>query len=386
MRKRHAREARPRDGIHYRDLQKLADNVNGNADMLTVDGIDLEALVNTPGEQGAVGMRKAKRRDFGRLDNNEVETPPNIIEMITAEFGSFFDPCPYMGKNKKPLFDALSEEELTWGEFNYVNPPYDFIDPWVARAHNEMVKYGNSTLVFVPARTGSAYWRDNVWGKCTELRFLTGKVLFVGYEHPSPHQLVCIIYLSKRELLNHHTNSLWPLGKLLKEDAALRSQYPELWTIVAKAQDVVGNFTGRDRVWQWMKELYTADDLMEQIASQSLGKMTYELILPLYARMLRFMLRRALFIQHAHESKRAFALPELLRRMASMLAGNRAFMNKFECMPLPLDRPSAVGFVVSFYEAFMENASIHYENSQRSHKTRNSFDGEYQMWCIEFPS
>lgn len=371
MPKRRVHRAQPRDGIHYRELTKLKE-VGDIADDLV-----------EPGKQNVKSQRKAKRVDFGRLDNNEVETPDNVLDDIRAEFGSFFDPCPFMGKGKLPEFDALKEEELSWQEFNFVNPPYDDIGPWTERAYNEMVKRNYSTLVLVPARTGSAYWRDTVWNKCTELRFVTGKIIFKGYNHPSPHQLCCIIYRSEPERIAQSTNVVWPITKVLRDVPAMRAQYPDLWHVVSKARDVQGNYCGRPMTWSWMQGLITADEFIHQLASGELSEIIKTLILPLYGQMLRFMHNQGYLKEHSHVSRRAFALPELLRRIAYQMTTDTETMDHLLNLPLTI-QPEYEEYVVSFYEAFMENGYRHCRTANRTHEPYHSYDTEFSLQCIEF--
>ncbi len=371
MPKARVHRAQPRDGIHYRDLAKLREG-NEFADELV-----------EPGKQNVKSERKAKRVDFGRLDNNEVETPDNVLEDIRAEFGSFFDPCPYMGKGQKPEFDALKEEELDWQEFNFVNPPYDDIEPWMARAYTEMVKRGHTTLVLVPARTGSAYWRDQVWGKCTEVRFVTGKIIFKGYGHPSPHHMSYVIYRAESERLAQSTNVQWPITKVLRDAPVMRQMYPELWSVVSRARDVQGNYCGRPMAWQWMQDLLTAADFHRQLLSGELSSMIVKLILPLYGHMLQFMRSQKYLSEHSHVSERAFALPELLRRIAYQVSNDEEAMSMLLQEPLVF-APAQADFVVSFYEAFMENANRHFQTANRTHQPYISYDAEFSLQCVEY--
>lgn len=48
-------------------------------------------------------------------------TPPDVYEVLNAEFSFTFDPCPFP---KPDDFDGLTNE---WGASNYVNPPFGSI-------------------------------------------------------------------------------------------------------------------------------------------------------------------------------------------------------------------------------------------------------------------
>lgn len=48
-------------------------------------------------------------------------TPPDLYDMLNAEFHFDFDPCPY------PLPDGFDGLTCEWGQSNYVNPPFGSI-------------------------------------------------------------------------------------------------------------------------------------------------------------------------------------------------------------------------------------------------------------------
>jgi hypothetical protein len=78
-------------------------------------------------------------------------TPPDLYDVLDAEFRFTFDPCPY------PLpagFDGLT---CDWGERNYVNPPFGSIihqgkkkgpTAWVRKAIAEQQKGKLTVLVY----------------------------------------------------------------------------------------------------------------------------------------------------------------------------------------------------------------------------------------------
>jgi hypothetical protein len=48
-------------------------------------------------------------------------TPPELMEILRAEFNFDFDPCPF------PIPDNFDGLECEWGKSNYVNPPFGSI-------------------------------------------------------------------------------------------------------------------------------------------------------------------------------------------------------------------------------------------------------------------
>lgn len=45
-------------------------------------------------------------------------TPPELMNVLKAEFGFDFDPCPF------PIPDGFDGLTCEWGRSNYVNPPF----------------------------------------------------------------------------------------------------------------------------------------------------------------------------------------------------------------------------------------------------------------------
>lgn len=69
---------------------------------------------------------------------------------------------------------------MPWAKegWNWCNPPFGSIRPWVRRAWVQSRK-GASTAVLIPASPGSDWWKDWVHHKAMVL-FLNGRITFVG--------------------------------------------------------------------------------------------------------------------------------------------------------------------------------------------------------------
>ena len=86
-----------------------------------------------------------------RLDWN---TPKAVYQVLDAEFGFDFDPCP-----SNPDFDGLS---VGWGRSNFVNPPYGReIPKWIKKGFEEW-KTGKTVVFLIPSRTDTSYWHDYI--------------------------------------------------------------------------------------------------------------------------------------------------------------------------------------------------------------------------------
>lgn len=75
--------------------------------------------------------------------------------------------------------EAMDSLVQPWnlGGWNWLNPPYSDIEPWVAKAANESLN-GASTVMLVPASVGANWWRTWVEGYAFQ-SFLNGRLCFI---------------------------------------------------------------------------------------------------------------------------------------------------------------------------------------------------------------
>src|SRR5688500_13363209 len=91
------------------------------------------------------------------------KAPRALYQTLDAEVCFDCDPCP-----AKPKFDGLEE---SWGNINFVNPPYGKgLEKWVQKGSEESLK--RKMVVFLlPSRTDTRWWHEYVM-KATEIRFI----------------------------------------------------------------------------------------------------------------------------------------------------------------------------------------------------------------------
>lgn len=77
--------------------------------------------------------------------------------------------------------------------WNWLNPPYSAIGPWVARAFDAMAHEQANTAVLIPASIGANWWRDHVHGKAMVLA-LNGRITFVGCDTGYPKDCALLLY------------------------------------------------------------------------------------------------------------------------------------------------------------------------------------------------
>jgi|WetSurMetagenome_2_1015567.scaffolds.fasta_scaffold332796_1 hypothetical protein len=117
--------------------------------------------------------------------HQDYRTPKKFYETLNEEFNFDFDPCPY-----NPTFNGLETE---WGKCNYINPPYNRQDVWLAKGLAEFFK-GKTCVFLIPARTDTKRFHDIILPHATEIRFIKGRLTFEGCKNPSPFPTMIVIF------------------------------------------------------------------------------------------------------------------------------------------------------------------------------------------------
>lgn len=123
---------------------------------------------------------------------DDVCTPMSLFARLDAEFNFDFDPCP-----QHPKFDGLKVE---WGERCFVNPPYSQVAKWIRKGYEESVK-GKLCVFLVASRTDTRWFHDYVLKFAKEIRFVKGRVKFVGYDSGAPFPS-CVVVFDGRGLVD----------------------------------------------------------------------------------------------------------------------------------------------------------------------------------------
>lgn len=113
------------------------------------------------------------------------KTPEAIYGKLDAEFRFDHDPCP-------PDFtvDGLTS---SWGQSNFVNPPYGKALPhWVKKAYEE-AQMGKTVVLLIPSRTDTRWWHDYCM-KADDIRFIKGRLKFQGAKFNAPFPSAIVIF------------------------------------------------------------------------------------------------------------------------------------------------------------------------------------------------
>ena len=146
-------------------------------------------------------------------NKDEWETPPEIFEPLDAEFDFDLDPCAdarnrkcqiYLSKEADGLKcnwveDCLPTRTSGWNSA-FVNPPYSQLKQWIAKCALESSK-GMTCVMLIPSRTDTLAWHTYIYDSKlwrfrpgVEVRFLPGRVKFVGGKHCAPFPSCIVIF------------------------------------------------------------------------------------------------------------------------------------------------------------------------------------------------
>ncbi len=133
---------------------------------------------------------------FGVADRTDWATPPAFFAGLDKEFGFTLDVAASPHNAKCARYFTREDDGIhqDWsGEVCWCNPPYGReIPKWVRKAAEE-ARRGVTTVMLIPARTDTSWWHDYIDGKA-EVRFVRGRITFVGAEHPAPFPSAVVIF------------------------------------------------------------------------------------------------------------------------------------------------------------------------------------------------
>lgn len=127
-----------------------------------------------------------------------VRTPPEFLAAVQRRFGRITFDLAATPKN------AVCESYFTKRQdslrrpwpvgLNWLNPPFDRIDPWVEKAALESQRRNVRIIILVPASIGSNWYRDHVEGKADVIPIGNPRLKFVGHRDGFPKDLMLLLY------------------------------------------------------------------------------------------------------------------------------------------------------------------------------------------------
>lgn len=158
---------------------------------------------------------------------NDWETPKALFDVLNEEFHFKLDACALPNNTKVSTFITPREDSLTTDWFErasgeggllpekyrtdrpsiWLNPPYGRdIGEWIEKAYKESTK-GCTVVCFVFCRTDTKWWHR--WAmKAAEIRFIPGRVRFVGAESSAPAPSCILVFDENRRYPRFITQTL----------------------------------------------------------------------------------------------------------------------------------------------------------------------------------
>lgn len=133
-------------------------------------------------------------------DRQDWETPQALFDELNDEFHFSLDAAANADNFKVlPFYDEGCDGLMAdWLSPTWCNPPYGRdVGKWVRKAYMESLR-GVTSVLLLFARTDTAWFHDWVYGKA-EIRFIRGRVRFVGADNPAPFPSMIVIYRGKED-------------------------------------------------------------------------------------------------------------------------------------------------------------------------------------------
>lgn len=132
------------------------------------------------------------------------ETPPEFFDELNNEFHFTIDPCANEKNHKCERYYTVADNGLLqdWaGEVVFCNPPYSpktKTNPgqgaWIKKCYEEAQKPNTTVVALIPARTDTRAFHQYIYHKAKEIRFLKGRLKFVGAKSTAPFPSMIVIF------------------------------------------------------------------------------------------------------------------------------------------------------------------------------------------------
>ena len=129
------------------------------------------------------------------------ETPKWLFDKLNEEFRFTLDPCANDDNYKCNFYFTEEGDGLSrsWeGHIVFINPPYRYAKEWVTKAYNEFKENKVTCVLLIPARVDTKIWHEIIAPYATQIRFLKGRVRFVGAESGSTFPSAIVVFSYRR--------------------------------------------------------------------------------------------------------------------------------------------------------------------------------------------
>lgn len=132
------------------------------------------------------------------------ETPQEFFEKLDGEFHFTLDPCANEKNHKCKRYYTITDNGLLqdWaGEVVFCNPPYSKKtktnpgqEAWIKKCYEEAQKPNTTVVALIPARIDTKAFHEYIYHKAKEIRFLKGRIKFVGATSGAPFPSMVVIF------------------------------------------------------------------------------------------------------------------------------------------------------------------------------------------------
>src|SRR5688572_3008230 len=134
---------------------------------------------------------------YHQRGKDDWESPDDVFRPLNEEFEFTLDVCADVYNRKCERFFSKEKDGLSqiWApEVCWMNPPYSEWAKWVEKAYKEAA-LGATVVALLPARTDTKAFHEWIYNEPTvEIRFVKGRVKFVGAENGAPFPSMIVVF------------------------------------------------------------------------------------------------------------------------------------------------------------------------------------------------
>ena len=135
-------------------------------------------------------------------DKMDWETPQWLFDLLDDQYHFTLDACATKANAKCWHYYTPEDNGLKrkWEGNVWINPPYGReIGDWVDKAAQQIgYKRVEWIVMLLPCRTDTQWWHRSVMAKAKMIRFIEGRLKFVGGTSSAPFPSVIVVYHRNR--------------------------------------------------------------------------------------------------------------------------------------------------------------------------------------------
>jgi phage N-6-adenine-methyltransferase len=130
-------------------------------------------------------------------NKDDWETPQDFFDALNQEFHFNLDVCATKANAKCADFFSSQSNGLaqSWAARRcWMNPPYSQTAAWIQKAACEAREPDTLVVGLLAARTDTWAWWDHVWPAASQIRFLRGRLRFLGAPSSAPFPSAVVVW------------------------------------------------------------------------------------------------------------------------------------------------------------------------------------------------